>query len=184
VPLLGGGFEHRVWVEADVLLRWGDRVAAQSQQRGARLGSVTEPLAAGAMMELCTRAYYATGDWAADREPQDGDRLFGIAINVRGDGGKPHLEKMGGAVNSDPDLLDAFRRQCLTAIRPRRLNDLVDRDKIGLVFLAWLGQPGVTRDDLMDVVKEISADPDPLRNCWPKQRRTALEEMTGDIPPG
>jgi hypothetical protein len=76
------------------------------------------------LMELCTQAYYATGDWerqdsrtrwvmdlawykqvraAAEATtgrqtdpdtwvPDPGDRLFGIAVNVREDGGEPHLE--------------------------------------------------------------------------------------------
>lgn len=85
---------------------------------------------------------------------------------------------------SDPKLLDAFRRQCMTAIRPKRKYGLLDQDAAYLVFLGWLGQDGVTRDDLIDIVKEIANDPDPLRNCWPKPPRLSPEqEMTGDQPP-
>ncbi len=85
-------------------------------------------------------------------------------------------------VISDPALLDAFRRQCLTAIRPKGKYGSLDPHAAYLVFLAWLGQDGVTRDDLIDVVTEITTDPDPLRNCWPKPKPKPAP-WGGDQPP-
>jgi hypothetical protein len=48
-------------------------------------------------------------------------------------------------VASDPDLLDAYRKQC---------------QHFGpwLTLLAWRGQPGVDNDDLLDIAKEIARE--------------------------
>jgi hypothetical protein len=45
---------------------------------------------------------------------------------------------------SDPTLLDAFRKQC-RHFGPE------------MAFLVWQGQEGVDQDDLIDIIKEISA---------------------------
>jgi hypothetical protein len=47
-------------------------------------------------------------------------------------------------MTSDPALLDAFRKQCQHA-------------DPALVFLAWQDQAGVDQDDLIDILKEMSA---------------------------
>lgn len=51
---------------------------------------------------------------------------------------------------SDPQLLDAFRKQCIH-LRKSGTNP-------GLALLAWEGQPGVDRDDLIDILKEVERD--------------------------
>ena len=43
---------------------------------------------------------------------------------------------------SDPDLLDAFRKQCVTF-------------GADAAFLLWRGQAGVEEDDLGDILKEF-----------------------------
>jgi hypothetical protein len=48
-------------------------------------------------------------------------------------------------MSSDPDLLEAFRRQCAT-VGP------------ALAFMAWLDQEGVDRDDLIDIVKDFDRE--------------------------
>jgi hypothetical protein len=45
-------------------------------------------------------------------------------------------------VSSDPDLLEAFRKQC------RHFGP-------GIAFLAWREQRGVDQDDLIDVMKQV-----------------------------
>lgn len=49
---------------------------------------------------------------------------------------------------SDPDLLDAYRKQ-LRHMDP------------SLVFLAWQGQKGITPDDLLDEFKRAEAEHTP-----------------------
>jgi hypothetical protein len=49
---------------------------------------------------------------------------------------------------SDPDLLQVFRKQCRAV-------------GTELAFMAWLGQEGVDRDDLIDIVKEFNNAPRP-----------------------
>ncbi len=46
-------------------------------------------------------------------------------------------------MRSDPDLLDAFRKQCKT-FGPEA------------ALLLWKGQPGVDQDDLIDIYKELT----------------------------
>lgn len=53
-------------------------------------------------------------------------------------------------MSSDPDLLEAFRRQC------RHVDP-------ALAFLAWRGQDGVDDDDLIDIVKEYDREQTPPR---------------------
>jgi hypothetical protein len=51
----------------------------------------------------------------------------------------------GDAPRSDPDLLDAYRKQ-LAHMDP------------GVIYLAWKGQPGITEDDLLDEFKRADAE--------------------------
>lgn len=46
-------------------------------------------------------------------------------------------------MNSDPKLLEAFRRQC-ASVGP------------SLAMLAWLGQAGVEQDDLIDIANTFT----------------------------
>lgn len=43
---------------------------------------------------------------------------------------------------SDPDLLEAFRKQCQGILGPE------------MALMAWIGQPGVDMDDLIDIFKQ------------------------------
>ena len=48
---------------------------------------------------------------------------------------------------SDPDLLDAYRKQLRNGLMAP-----------GAVFLMWQGQAGITPDDLMDEFKKADAE--------------------------
>ena len=56
-------------------------------------------------------------------------------------------------MTSDPDLLSAFRKQART---------ILDGGNV-LAFLglreAWKSQPGISQDDLVDVLREEGAEP-------------------------
>lgn len=51
---------------------------------------------------------------------------------------------------SDPALLEAFRRQCITVKK-------AGRSPLGLLLM-WRGEAGVDNDDLVDIAKEVDAN--------------------------
>jgi hypothetical protein len=54
---------------------------------------------------------------------------------------------------SDPALIAAFRKQTRTVLASG------DADAFLGLWVAWEDQPGVCRDDLVDVLKELGQDP-------------------------
>jgi hypothetical protein len=68
---------------------------------------------------------------------------------------------------SDPDLLDAFRKQCETVQRAL--------GSPWMAFVAWIDQPSVERDDLIDIAKDVEAH-GPERGPDPWDDMTSAEQ--------